>query len=72
MSTGIVPAWMKRFCDDATKLFRGSLPYILNAKLAGILYAGSVGMDNSKSNRYFSKSTTLGNKLGRVLLRLQE
>ena len=71
MSAGIVPSWLRRFCDDATKFFRGSLPCMLNAKIAGTLYAGSVGMSNPKSDRYFSKAAAIGNKLGRVLLRLQ-
>jgi NAD(P)H-dependent FMN reductase len=72
MSAGIVPTWMRRFCDDATKFFRGSLPCMLNAKISGTLYAGSVGMNNARSVRYFSKATALGNKIGQVLLRLQE
>jgi len=29
-------------------------------------------MNNPRSDRYFSKANALGNKLGRVLLRLQE
>jgi FMN-dependent NADH-azoreductase len=72
MSAGIVPAWMRRFCDDATKFFRGSLPCMLNAKISGTLYAGSVGMNNPKSDRYFSKASALGEKLGRRMLLLQK
>ena len=72
MSTGIISPWLRKFCDDATKFFRSCIPCILNAKISGTLYAGSVGMNNPRSDRYFSKATSLGNKLGQVLLRLQE
>jgi len=72
MSTGIVPTIMRKFCDDATKFFRGNIPCILNAKITGTLYAGSVGMNNPSSDRFFSKATALGKKLGRVLLRLSD
>lgn len=70
MSAGIVPTWLRRFCDDATRFFRGALPCMLNAKLVGKLYAGAVGMNKPTADRYFSKATALGKKLGQVLSRI--
>ena len=72
MSTGIISTWLRKFCDDASKFFRGCIPCMLNAKISGILFAGSVGMNTPKSDRYLSKATTLGEKLGQGLLRLNK
>lgn len=72
MSTAIISTWLRKFCDATTKFFRGSIPGILNAEIIGALLAGSVGMENPKSDRDFSKATVLGKKLGRVLFHRQE
>lgn len=71
LSSGVVPAFMRMFCDDATKFFRESLPCILNAKITGSLYAGAVGCNQPQPGRYFSAALTLGEKLARAVSRLQ-
>ncbi len=70
LSTGIVPPFLRKYCDDATKFFRGSLPCMLNAKIVGTLYAGKVGMGQPRADRYFLKAAALGKKLGRRIRRL--
>ena len=70
MSTGAVPTWLRRFCDDATKFFKETLPCTLNAKIVGSLYAGAVGANNPNADRYFNKAVQLGEKLGKALVQL--
>lgn len=72
MSTAVVPVLFRRFCDDATKFFRGNLPCVLNAKIAGSLFAGSVGWDKKDPDRYLGKAEKLGKKLGRKLTALNK
>ena len=71
MSTAIVPNFLRKLCDDATKFFRESLPCMLNAKIVGSVYAGSVGFNNPTSEKYFDKTVDLGKKLGKKMLKIQ-
>ena len=72
MSTAVIPPILRRFCDDATKFFRGHLPGLLNATIAGTLYAGSIGWDEKDPHRYLNKAAKLGEKLGRKLVKLRK
>jgi len=69
MSTAMIPPILRRFCDDASKFFKENVSCILNAKIAGILYAGSIGWDRKDPQRYLGKAEKLGKKLGRRLIR---
>jgi NAD(P)H-dependent FMN reductase len=71
-SSGLAPLIILRLLSSIRKVFRDIVPCILNGKIVGILYAGAVGMDNPKADRYFSKASALGNKFGRTLLRLRQ
>jgi len=71
-STAMIPGILRKFCDDATKFFRGNLSCVLNAPLAGTLYAGSVGWDRKNPDRYLNKAEKLGEKLGRRLEKLRK
>ena len=52
MSTSVVPGYFRMFCDDATKFFKENLPCMLNAKVAGTLYAGKVGVGKTNPDNY--------------------
>ena len=60
-SSGIVPPLFRRFCDDSTKLIKDHAKCMLNARLAGSLYAG--GVEKVGMDRYLDKARTLGAKL---------
>ena len=63
VSSGIVPPWLRWFCDDATKLFKSMCDSSFNAKIVGTLYAGAVeprGID-----RYLERAYRLGERLAR-------
>lgn len=68
MSTGVIPNIFRIFCDDATKFIKDNLSCSLNAKLLGSVYAGAVGVDNLKADRYFIDSFNLGKKLGKKII----
>ncbi len=67
LSAGLVPVWLRFFCDDATRFMRGNLPCFLNAKLEGSLFAGGVGYGKTNPDSYFTGAQALGRKLGRTL-----
>ncbi|MBT8042366.1 MAG: flavodoxin family protein [Kiritimatiellales bacterium] len=61
LSSGIVPALLRRLCDDATSLIKSNCECSYNAKVIGSLYAGAIekrGMD-----QYLEKAYVLGTKL---------
>lgn len=71
MSTAIVPRWLRYFCDDATRFFRDTLPCVLNARIAGSLYAGR-GRKGGGANQpepFFAEARALGRKLARAVAR---
>ncbi len=61
VSSGIVPALLRRFDDDATPLIKSVCRDSLNAKLIGSLYAGAVEKGGMK--RYLNKAYKLGKRL---------
>ena len=61
LSTGIVPSFLRRFCDDATTLIKDNCEISYNAKVIGTLYAGAV--ENKGINPYLGKAYKLGKKL---------
>lgn len=63
LSSALIPPVFRMFCDDATKLFKECLPCMLNSKIVGSLYAGSVGIKNTNCDRYLNKAFSLGKKL---------
>ena len=73
MSTAVVPGFLRYFCDDATKFFRETLPCVLNAKIAGSLYAGRgrQGGGAIRPEPFFPAARALGAKLARAVARLE-
>jgi multimeric flavodoxin WrbA len=61
VSSGIVPPFMRRFCDDATSLIQVTARDSLNARLVGSLYAGAV--EKRGIERYAEKAFALGKRL---------
>jgi hypothetical protein len=61
VTSGIVPPLYRRFCDDATKLIKGTIRDSLNAKTVGDMYAGDIEHRGVES--YFDKAFQLGRKL---------
>lgn len=59
--SGSVPPILRRFCDAATPLIKGTIANSLNAKTVGTMYAGAVeyrGME-----RYLYRAKELGKRL---------
>lgn len=63
LSTGLIIPPLRKFCDDATPLIKGTIRDSLNAKLVGTLYAGAV--EKVGIGRYFVAAQKLGRKLAR-------
>ena len=61
LSTGIIPPFFRRFCDDATSLIKSNCECCFNAKVIGTLYAGAV--EKKGINAYLDKAYKLGKKL---------
>jgi multimeric flavodoxin WrbA len=61
VTSGIVPPLYRRFCDDATKLIKGTIRDSLNANTVGEMYAGDI--EHRGVERYFDKAFNLGRKL---------
>ena len=61
MSTGIVPSFLRRFCDDATNLIKSNCGCCFNAKVLGTLYAGAV--EKKGLDVFLDKAYKLGAKL---------
>ncbi len=61
VSAGVVPVWLRRFCDDATVLIKQVCRDSLNARLVGSLYAGAV--EKRGTQPYDAKAFALGRKL---------
>ena len=61
LSSGLIVPLLRMFCDDATKLIRGTLRDSLNAKLGGTLYAGAV--EKVGIERYLERAKNLGTRL---------
>jgi hypothetical protein len=61
LSTGIVPPFLRRFCDDATSLIKSNCACSYNARVLGTLYAGAV--ENRGLEKYCRKAFALGKRL---------
>lgn len=61
LSTGVVPPWLRLFCDDATPLIRDFCKTMLNAKLIDSLYAGAV--QQRAADYYADAAFRLGREL---------
>jgi len=61
MSAGVVPTFLRMFCDDATALIKDFCSCILNARLVGSMYAGAV--EKRGVDVYIAKAYQLGRKL---------
>ena len=61
VSSGIVPPWLRWWCDDATKLIKSVSTCSLNAKVVGHLYAGAV--ETRGVDRYLERAYRLGKRL---------
>ena len=62
VTSGIVPPWLRRFCDAATPLVKQTIQDSLNAETIGDMYAGN--LENRPVSRYFKKAEKLGYRLG--------
>ncbi len=63
VTSGIVAPLLRRFCDAATPLIKGTIKDSLNAKTVGDMYAGD--LEHRGVDRYFGKAKKLGYKLTR-------
>lgn len=61
VTSGIVRPLLRRFCDTATPLIKGTIRDSLNAKTVGDMYAGDI--EHRGVDYYFSKAIKLGYKL---------
>jgi putative NADPH-quinone reductase len=61
VTSGIVPPFLRKFCDDATKLIRNTARDSLNAKTVGDLYAGDI--EHRGVAYYHERAFNLGRKL---------
>lgn len=61
VTSGIVPPFYRRFCDQATPLIRGVIKDSLNARTIGNMYAGDI--EHRGVDRYYDKAFQLGTKL---------
>ena len=61
LGSGIIVPLLRMFCDDATKLIRGTVRDSLHAKLVGTLYAG--GVEKVGIERYLGHAKKLGGRL---------
>jgi multimeric flavodoxin WrbA len=61
VTSGIVPPLLRRFCDQATPLIKGTIRDSLNAKTVGSMYAGDI--EHRGADYYFDKAFNLGKKL---------
>jgi multimeric flavodoxin WrbA len=61
MSAGVVPTFMRMFCDEATALIKDFCGCILNARLVGSMYAGAV--EKNGVEVYTDRAHQLGQKL---------
>ncbi len=61
ITSGIVPPIYRRFCDDATRLIKGTIQDSLNAKTVGDIYAGDI--EHRGVDYYLVKAFNLGRKL---------
>ncbi len=61
ITSGIVPPIYRRFCDDATRLIKGTIQDSLNAKTVGDMYAGDI--EHRGVDYYLAKAFNLGRKL---------
>jgi hypothetical protein len=61
ITSGIVPPIYRRFCDDATRLIKGTIKDSLNARTVGDMYAGDI--EHRGVDHYFDKAFELGKKL---------
>jgi len=61
VSSGIVPPFLRVFCDDATSLIKSVCDSSLNASVVGSFYAGA--LEKRGVNFYFGKAFNLGKKI---------
>jgi hypothetical protein len=61
ITSGLVPPIIRRWCDDATPLIKGTIRDSLNAKTFGSLYAGDI--EHRGADYYFDKAYKLGMKV---------
>lgn len=61
VTSGIVPPYLRRTCDQAAPLIRQTIKDSLNAKPVGDLYAGD--LEHRGLERYLGKAFALGRKL---------
>ena len=64
-SSGLMPRWITRLFGSINTAFKNCIPCTLNARIIGILYACSIGMNHPRPDRYCDQAFTLGQKLGR-------
>lgn len=62
--SGLVPPYLRYFCDEATALIRTTLRDSLNCRMAGDMYAGAV--ERRGVERYLDKARSLGRDLARA------
>lgn len=63
LSSGIVPPWLRLFCDDATPLIRDFCKCSLHARLIDSLYAGNI--EKRTAAHYTAAAFRLGQELVR-------
>ncbi len=61
VTSGTVPPFYRRFCDQAAPLIKGVIKDSLNAETVGDLYAGDI--EHRGIDRYNNKAFNLGRKL---------
>jgi len=61
IASGIIPPIYRRFCDDATRLIKGTIRDSLNAKTVGDMYAGDI--EHRGVDYYHNKAFNLGRRL---------
>ena len=61
VSAGLIPPWLRWFCDDATKLIKSMCTSSYNAKVVGHLYAGAI--KHRGVEPYLDRAFRLGRRL---------
>lgn len=61
LSSGIVPPFLRRWCDDATALIKSQCASSFNARVVGSLYAGAV--EKRGVEAYLDRAYELGRRL---------
>jgi multimeric flavodoxin WrbA len=61
VTSGIIPPFYRRFCDQATALIKGTIADSLGARTVGSLYAGA--LEHRGVEHYFASAEKLGRRL---------